>query len=79
MSAIEYNHFVIPVDANVQTEIERLLRDGWSPIAGVVPLAIYHMQRVEGHVVAATGIQAGLGVKEDGITIINGNGQAKGE
>ena len=74
MASVEYQHFTIPVDTNVQQEIERLIKEGWTPVPGVAPLAIYHMQRVVDHM-AAAGVQIGLSVKDEGITIIRGNGK----
>jgi len=74
MSAVEHQHFVIPVDENVQKEIERLLNEGWTPVPGVTPLAVYHMQRVAGAGLATASVKTGMTIDDAGITIIRGDG-----
>ncbi len=76
MASVEYQHFTITVDANVQKEIERLLNEGWTPVPGVQPVALYHMQRIVGQQqVAGVGPQVGVMLRDEGVTVIRGNGK----
>jgi hypothetical protein len=72
---IEYHHFVIPITESIQDELKKLIEAGWAPIPGATPIAIWHMQRLQGaeqHFMAV-GAQAGVSVKDEGITIIRGS------
>jgi len=71
---IEYHHFVIPITESIQDELKKLIDDGWTPILGATPIAIWHMQRLQGaeHLMSV-GAQAGVSVKDEGLTIIRGS------
>lgn len=47
--SIEVEHDVkaIPLDANLQKEVERLAADGWELMPGVTPVGIYHIIRAK--------------------------------
>ncbi len=44
---IEHDVKVIPIDADLQKEIEKFVADGWELMSGVVPVAIYHVVRAK--------------------------------
>lgn len=68
MATMEYKHFTIPIDVNVQREIEVLLQQGWTPVPGVMPVAVYHLQRAVNTDMA--GVQVNVGVDDNGVMIV---------
>lgn len=44
---IEHIVRVIPIDAKYQEETEKLRREGWEQVQGVVPVAVFHLIRTK--------------------------------
>jgi hypothetical protein len=75
---IEYHHFVIPITENVQDELKKLIEAGWTPIPGATPIAIWHMQRLQGDSLATAGVRVGVSIKEEGLSVIKSDGTIRG-
>lgn len=55
---VEHDIKVIPVNENLQGEIEKLAKEGWALVPGVQPVAIYHVVRpkhINSHLMAPAG------------------------
>jgi len=73
---LEYTTRVLPIDANVQIEINKLVAEGWVPTLGATPVAIWHLQRPKVQLEASVaGAHGGITVKDDGVFVVKGNGQ----
>lgn len=44
---VEHDVKVIPIDENLQAEVQKLATEGWEMVAGVKPVAVYHVARVK--------------------------------
>lgn len=69
MTDLEHDIKVIPIDANFQSEVEKLHKAGWELVSGVVPVAIYHLVRVKGKVDAVGGFGT-MQIDDAGVFII---------
>lgn len=45
--AIEHKVEVFPIDGELQSKIDALVKDGWDLVPGVLPTAVYHLVRVK--------------------------------
>jgi hypothetical protein len=45
--ALEQTIKVLPIDGDLQAEVEKLQRLGWELVPGVLPVAVYHLVRVK--------------------------------
>lgn len=43
---IEHVMQVVPIDPNFEATLQALKAQGWEPVPGVVPVAVYHLIRV---------------------------------
>jgi len=76
MASVEYQHFTLTVDADVQKKIESLLNEGWVPVPHIQPVALYYMQKtVEQQQDTGVGPRVGVVLKDEGVTVIRGNGK----
>lgn len=71
---VEHDIKVIPVNANLQGEIERLTKEGWTLVPGVQPVAIYHVVRPKRATAQANMGQGTMMIDESKIGILR-NGQ----
>lgn len=71
----EYCTRVLPVDANVQVEVAKFIAEGWVPVLGTTPIAIWHLQRLKDQ--PAVGALGGISVNDDGLFVIKANGELR--
>ena len=64
----EYQVLVLPINDNLVSELKKVTEDGWAPVPGTFPMAVYNLQRDQSPTVD-------IRVDESLITIIPGNGQ----
>lgn len=55
---VEHDIKSFPIDANLQTEVEKLTKAGWMLAPGTAPLAVYHLVRVKNTPGEAIGVMA---------------------
>ena len=53
---IEHTIKVFPIDADLQTNVQALVSDGWEVIPGIPPVAVYHLVRAKKEHPAAAGM-----------------------
>lgn len=71
---VEHDIKVLPVNENLQGEIEKLAKDGWALVPGVQPVAIYHVVRQKSHHLAANTGRGTMMIDESKVGILR-NGQ----
>lgn len=67
---IEFQTKVIEITENLQAEIEAFVRDGWSLIPGLKPVAIYPVQRLKHRPQAPVGLTATITIDESKVQIL---------
>ena len=50
---IEHSIKVFPIDADLQTNVQTLVNEGWEVIPGIPPVAVYHLVRAKKEPAAA--------------------------
>jgi len=63
---------MIAINEQFQTEVNKLVADGWDILPGTHPFAIYHLVRVKAAQAAAVGGFGTLQIDESKITVIRG-------
>lgn len=70
---VEHDIKVIPVNDKLGPELEKLQREGWTLVPGIMPVAIYHVVRAkQQHVSAPAGFgtlhidESKIGILRDG-------------
>jgi hypothetical protein len=71
----DYTTRVLPVDANVQVEVAKFIAEGWVPVFGATPIAIWHLQRPKNQ--PAVGAHGGVSIRDDGLFVIKANGELR--
>ena len=44
---IEHEVKVLPIDDKLQSEVQKLQKEGWEVAAGTLPVAVYHLVRIK--------------------------------
>lgn len=73
---IEHSMAVIPVDEKLAQEVEKFKSEGWMPMPGVTPIAVYHLIKVnfeEADPLAALGAIAKLTIDESKVDVLRKN------
>ena len=62
---IEFQNKTIPMDANMQAELEKLQAEGWQIVPGTTPLALYCLHRQR-----PGGVVGGLNIDDSQVHVI---------
>lgn len=71
MAEIEHIIKSLPIDENLQDQVNALVREGWNTVPGVPPVAVYHLVREKRKSFGAAGV---MQVDDSKIMIIPANG-----
>lgn len=70
---MEFEHTikVLPIDTSLQTEVEKLNKDGWQLIPEVLPVAVYHLIRQKAeHKTLEAAVKGKLEIDESKVFVI---------
>jgi len=74
---IEHDIILLPIDENLQTRLDEIAANGWSPAPGFKPMAIYTVLRVKA-ATDAMGIRPRMTINDDNVMIMRKDGTLEG-